>query len=41
MCVLKDESENILLNKLAVKINEDIMLNKILVKISEIIFTFS
>ena len=42
MCVLKEENENILLNKLGVKINENILLNKVVVKISEkIILTFS
>ena len=42
MCVLKEENENNLLNKLAVKINENILLNKLVVKISEnILLTFS
>ena len=41
MCILKEENENILLNKLAVKINEEILLNKVVVKISETILTFS
>ena len=42
ICVFKEESGNILLNKLAVKINENILMNKVVVKISEnILFTFS
>ena len=42
MCVLEEENENIILNKLAVKINGNILLNKVALKVSEnILLTFS
>ena len=42
MCVLEEENENIILNKLAVKINGNILLNKVALKVTEnILLTFS